>query len=94
MSAEAQGVGQGVVDVLLHRSVKHIVQIAFRVGDAGIGGSGYKAFLQGLGADNSFDTAGSAQHVAGEGLGGADHHFVGRFFTKCLLDGNGFVFFV
>ena len=87
MTAEAQRVGQGVVQIGAAALVGHHVQIAGLVGHFIVDGGGGVAVPQGQSGEDGLHRAGGAQHVAGHGLGGAHHQLPGMV-AEDQLDGG------
>ena len=71
LSAEAERIAHCGVDFRLARGIRHIIQIAFRIGLCQVQGGRKNAFLDGLDAGDGFGQAAGAHEVAGRGLGGA-----------------------
>ena len=63
------------------------IQVAGLVGDLIVDGSRHKAVVEAQGRDDGLHRAGSAQHMARHGLGGADHQLVGVA-AEGLADGR------
>src|SRR5205823_2735702 len=89
VAAKTKRVIDGGVDFNLASSMRHVVEIAFGVGEIEIDGGRHGLFFDGLDANGHLDGAGRSEHVSGGAFGGTDGHMAGMF-AKNSLDGLGF----
>ena len=75
MAAEAEGVIEDGVDLHFAGFVRGVIQVARGIGVIQIDGGRNDAVLDRLDADDAFDRAGGAEHVAQSTLGGGDDQF-------------------
>src|SRR5580704_9903981 len=75
-AAEAEGVGERVVDLRGLGLVGHVVEPALGVELDDVHGRGNDLVLQGHDGDASFETTRAAEEMAGHGFGGTDEELV------------------
>ncbi len=79
MAAEAQGIANGVIDLLLRRSADAIVQITFLIGFSRSDCLMDETVLDAPDTDNEFHPTRCAQQMAGHGFCRIDFHAIGGF---------------
>src|SRR4029077_12614840 len=67
-AAEAEGVREHVLDLLLARRIRHVVEVALGVGIRVVDRRWKHAVVHGERADAGLEAAGRAEQVAGHGL--------------------------
>src|ERR1035438_8258712 len=88
-SPKPKGVGQHYVQRGFSWLIRYVVQVALRIGRGVIHRWRDHLVSQCQDADARFQTAGTAQQVAGHALGGTDRHFAGML-AEGPLDRNRF----
>ena len=89
MSAEAQGIGNGDVNIRLNGYVGRIIKVAFRVGLIQTYSRGDDTVIQRHHTDDQFDSTSSTKGMTHLRLGGANECLMCFFLTHRNFDGFG-----
>ena len=93
MSAKAESIGHGHIDFAIFRAFRRVVKVTFRIRSLKVQCLMDFVIHDREYADDSFDRTGSAQKMAGHGLGGVHNDVIGML-TEDFLDRLGLILII